>query len=99
MDQRRNLCYRTKFHQNGQTLLGYSNLSFLKDGGRPQSWISGAHFGTASEDNLEVFIIVKNLVGIAAVMFIIRKFESIFCSFGLKTLIHPQLPKICFWGI
>ena len=40
---------------------------FYQNGGRPPSWISRARTGTTHEDYLVVFIVVLNLVGIAAV--------------------------------
>jgi len=52
----------------------YSNLSFFQNNGRP-SWICGAYSGTTNEEYLVVFITVQNLVGIVAVVLIIRKCE------------------------
>jgi len=48
---------------------------FFKDGSYPPSWICGAHFEMTHKEYSEVFIIVQNLVGIAAVALIVRKFE------------------------
>jgi len=44
---------------------------FFQNGGHPPSWICRAHTGTSHEDYLVVFIVVLNLVGIAAVFSII----------------------------
>ena len=50
-------------------------VHFLQDGGRPPSWICGAHFGTTHREYLEFFITVQDLFGIAAVALIIWKFK------------------------
>jgi len=46
-------------------------MGFFLNGGRPPSWICRARIGTTREDYLVVFIVVLNLVGIAAVVSII----------------------------
>ena len=46
----------------------------FQDGGRPPSWICNACVLTTHEGHLVVFITVQNLVGIDAVVLIIRTF-------------------------
>jgi len=59
----------------------------------PPSWICGEHFGTAREEYWEIFIIAWNLVGIAAVVLIVRIFEY----FALLVWKHLfMLPKWVF---
>jgi len=48
--------------------------------GRPPFLICGANFGTTHNENVMVFITVKNLVAIALVVSIMQKFE---CFAGL----------------
>ena len=56
-------------------LLRYGDLTcFFQNGGRPPSWICRERIGTTHEDYLVVFIVVLNLVGIAAVLSIMWKF-------------------------
>jgi len=85
------------FTQIGQTVVEIWRFNcFFQNGGRPPSWICRERIGTIHEDYLVVFIVVLNLVGIAAVLFDNMK-VLIFCAFGLKTPIHA--PKIVFfWG-
>jgi len=46
----------------------YGDLTvFFQNGGCPPSWICRARIGTTRKDYLVVFIVVLNLVGIAAV--------------------------------
>ena len=52
-------------------LLRYGDLTVFQNGGRPPSCICRARIGTTHEDYLVVFIVVQNLVGIAAVLSII----------------------------
>ena len=52
-------------------LLRYGDLTVFLNGGRPPSWICRARIGTTHEDYSVVFIVVLNLVGIAAVLSII----------------------------
>jgi len=69
---------------------------FLQDGGRPPSWICDERIWTTHEEHLVVFIIVQNLVGIDAVVFIICMFFD-FTSLVAKCLFTP--PKLGFLGI
>jgi len=55
----------------------------------------GVHFGMTHKDYLEVFVIVWNLIGISAVVFIIQKFEYFVC-FVWKCLF---MQSVGFWGI
>jgi len=71
--QRANLRHRAKFHEKSiKRLLRDGDLTvFFQNGGRPPSWICRARIGTTHEDYSVVFIVVLNLVGIAAVLSII----------------------------
>jgi len=70
-------------------------LRFLQDGSRPQCWICDVCVQTTHEGYLVFFVAAQNLVGIDAVVLIIRMF-FVFGECGLKTPI--QSPKIVFWG-
>ena len=57
-----------------ERLLRYGDLTVFQNGGRPPSWICRARIGTTPEVYLVVFIVVLNLVWMAAVLSIIWKF-------------------------
>jgi len=70
--------YHAKFLQNrsngckGITFDSFHNACL-------SSCICCMHFGTTHEEYLEVFIIVQNLIGMAAVVLMIWKFELFVC--------------------
>ena len=68
---------------------------FFQDGGRPPSWICCVGDWTTNEGLLVVFITVKNLVGIDAVVSVLCKFLY-FASLALKHLFMPLFGG--FWG-
>jgi len=67
---------------------------FFQGGSHPPCWICGARFWTTHEENLVVFITVQNLVGIAAAVFTIQKFEY-YVHLAGKCLFIPILGV--FW--
>jgi len=61
---------------------------FFQDGGCPPSWIDYVCVRATHEGHLMVFIAVQNLVGIDAVVLIMRVFR--FHEIGLKTPHRPE---------
>jgi len=57
--------------KSDKRLKKYGDLTVFQNGGRPPSWICWARIGTTHENYLVVFIIVQNLVRIAAALSII----------------------------
>jgi len=72
---RANAHHYTKFHQNRSNSCGYIAFKGFRNGGCPPSLNCGAHFGTTHKEYLVVFTTMQNLVEIAAVVWINRKFE------------------------
>jgi len=54
--------------------LRYGDFSIFQDGGRPPSWICYVHVRTTHEEHLVVFIAVRKMVEIDAVVLIICLF-------------------------
>jgi len=59
------------FIKIGQTVAEIWRFNVFLNGGRPPCWICRARIGTTHEDYLVVFVGVLNLVGIAAVLWMI----------------------------
>ena len=69
--------------------LRYDDFLSFQDGGRPPSWICNACVGTTHEGHLVVFITVRNLIGIDAVVLIICTFFD-FATSAWKRLFMPH---------
>ena len=57
-----------------ETFRSYGRFPIFQDGGRPPSWICFTRVGTTHEEYLVVFVTVRNLVVIGAVISIVCKF-------------------------
>jgi len=88
MVKRVELHHRATFRQN-RSNRGWdiTIFQFFHDGGR---WICNACVGTTHEEHLVVFITVKNLVGIGAVVLIMYTFFD-FASLAWKRIFPPKL--------
>jgi len=69
-----NLRHYVKFCESCQTVAEIWPFLIFQDGGRPPSWIYYTPVWTIHEEHLVVFVTVKNLVEIGAVLFVLRKF-------------------------
>jgi len=81
------------FIQIGRNIANYPPC--FQYGGSPPFCICGANFGTTHNENLMVFITVKNLVAIMLVVLIIQKFKY-FVHLARKCLLTPLFCRI--WG-